>query len=368
MTRHPRRLIIAGVVVAGIAIAIYAVRSATSKPLVGDGFSLERIAQQKEPGHWVGCGAFSSDGNRFAYFDRWNLGVWNWRDGSSIHPLIHLPNEDDMIFQVAWSSTEPVLAAIVNSEIQLWDATTKSMRREFKPNRPVYDIAFLGTGMRLVSVEYTSPDSGPGNGGRVHIWNVETGQATLFYDGVLQTHPPLSAWASPYCVAASDDGTVIGIGFGSDVIAGRTEDVSQQHVIERVGGYTERCGIDVSRDGTLLAIGGKGNIGIWDISTGLQVDVLSDPGAHICRVKFLHRDNHPIGIVYFREEGEYAASRNHAIHIAWLRNNKLCLDGIHPLIHTFGRNSFAVSPDNKYIAIPNRKGAAVYRVPAPPVE
>lgn len=207
--------------------------------------------------------SWSADGADLALASSTGIWVYNMNSPQSPHHLTGLST-----FDVSFSPTQNLLASVSgrSNKLHLWDMSTSTLQAMLgEPGRHQYRVEFSPDGIHLVSSSWEDYT--------IRLWDSSTGENLTVFRG--HTDVPLNMGFSP------DGETLITVADGWDHTI-RLWDTStgislavqpiSPAVDESVGSL---CGATLNLNDGLAALGTcRGEIRIWDISTGEELDTL----------------------------------------------------------------------------------------------
>ena len=179
-------------------------------------------------------------------------------DVSSIFVLSSaFKSSKNAITRIAWSPSGDMLASVHRSEgIQIWDVTTKHVKRSFG-GKINYSIAWSPDGTMLASSDRSS----------LHLWDVATGelQSTIKIPNKVNK-----------CLAWSPDGRILASGSDDNTI--RLWDPVTGHLLHQFTDHAKSVNsVAWSPDGRTLVSGSDDNtIRLWNPATEQLIDTFLD--------------------------------------------------------------------------------------------
>jgi WD40 repeat protein len=233
---------------------------------------------------------FSIDGKRLVSTgaDK-TVRVWDLEDtGAAIRPL----ERSEPLCWVARFSPDGHLIAAAAAEsgrVRLWDAATGRLVRELSAGGKsrIRSVAFSPTDNRLLAVGH----GGPADGSYVALWDIDAGTELARLPGATNLPGiPYQVDESTGAVGAlafSPDGKYLVAGFGNKNLLApggpamplKVWDVAARRLIHLLNGHTSHClSLDFSRDGKLLASGGRdGTAILWSTEKWNKAQTLRNP-------------------------------------------------------------------------------------------
>jgi WD40 repeat protein len=216
--------------------------------------------------------SWSADGTNLALAS--STGIWVYNMDSPQSPL-HLT--DLSTFDVSFSPTRNLLASVSGrNELRLWDMSTGTLQiMSEDPSRHQYSVEFSPDGIHLVSSSWWEDYT-------IRLWDTSTGDSLTVFQG--HTDVPLSMGFSP------DGETLITVADGWDHTirlwdTSTGESLAVQPISTIDNAHVGLCGAALNLNDGLAALGTcRGEIRIWDISTGKELDTLE---GHTARVRGL---------------------------------------------------------------------------------
>ena len=209
--------------------------------------------------------AFSPDGEILVSGGGDGLKLWEIATRRNIATLLQ-----GRVLSVAFSPDGEILVSGGGDGLKLWDMSTR---------RNIATVGRTGRGRAFTSVSFSPDGTTLASGSEYHeikLWDVATGRniATMVED------PPVVT-----SVSFSPDGTTLASSGGFigglklwDVATRRNIATLSQGVV---------LSVSFSPDGTTLASGHwGGEVGLWDVATGAQVDAFAHPSQQILTVVF----------------------------------------------------------------------------------
>lgn len=189
------------------------------------------------------CGTMLATAGQGGVVGLWDVSNLSSRDNDQ--PLAMIQGHDDRVYSVAWSPDGELLAtAGADHVVKLWRAADMVRAYTFPRVRNwIWDLAFSDDTARLVTCS---------QGGQLLAWDVAAHRS----DQSIQSMRT-SAWMS---LAITPDGTRAAVAAGNREIV-QFLDLLTGELLFEAGGFSSGVNaLDISPDGTLLAVGGEDNI------------------------------------------------------------------------------------------------------------
>lgn len=214
--------------------------------------------------------AFSPDGQQLVTTDDLNAQVRDAQTGRLLFTLVH----GDIVYRAVYAATGRLIATgCGDGAVRLWDASSGTLLRELRqepsatPTR-YYRVALSSDG-KLVA--------GLGMGrGVVHVWETRSGRLVA---KMVETDEGSNFAALEF----SGDARWLAMTTGADIHIWDTQTWQEGYRLPVAAARSLSWDPDSDR----LATGGaKGDVSIWDVSTGARLVRLRESGASIAAVSF----------------------------------------------------------------------------------